>query len=248
MNEHEHHWEYSWAPLVVVLGIVFLVPLAFTAYFQYHSPLLCAVFAGLGAPMLLAGAAKWTTEGLDDTKIHFGYAVPGISVFIISEVMIFLSFFTSYWFMRLTSESWPPAGTPHFEFTIPIIMTVILVTSSFTAHFAEEKLEEGDVAGMRGMLMLTILLGTVFFGLTCFEYSNLLAEGFGPSTNTYSTAFYSITGFHASHVLVGIVVFCFVLIPAFSGRTNKTFLQVISVYWHMVDIVWFFVVSQLYFW
>ncbi len=248
MAEHEHHWESSWAPLVLVVGIVLAIPLTFASYFQYENALVSALFAGVGVPLMLIGLAKWVDEGLDQTHLHFGYAVPGISVFIVSEVFIFLGIFSGYWMMRLEADSWPPAGTPHMSMVLPVIMTVILVSSSFTIHVAEEKLEDGDEAGFRKMLMVTIALALIFFSCTMYEYSHLVHEGFGPSTNSYSTAFYSITGFHASHVLVGASIFVAILIPALGGRINKTFVQCGSIYWHFVDIVWFFVVSQIYFW
>ncbi len=88
----------------------------------------------------------------------------------------------------------------------------------------------------------------MFLSFTIFEYTHLAGVEFVPSTNAYSSAFYSITGFHASHVLVGIGLFIAVLIPALGGRTNHTFVSCASVYWHFVDIVWFFVVLQVYFW
>lgn len=96
--------------------------------------------------------------------------------------------------------------------------------------------------------MISIVLGSVFLGMTIYEWQHLVALDFIPSTNAYSTAFYTITGFHASHVFVGLGAFIAVLIPALGGRTNKTFVNCVSVYWHFVDVVWFFVASQIYFW
>ncbi|MBF0309081.1 MAG: heme-copper oxidase subunit III [Magnetococcales bacterium] len=246
---HAHHWETSWAPLAAVLGIFLILVMGFSQYFVYHNTLMTIIFAGIGTPILLAGLARWVSEGLTQKAIIPGLAIHAIPVFIVSEVFIFLGFFSTYWTMRLSAPSWPPAGTPeHINLVLPLIMTAILVSSSFTIHVAEEKLEHNDMGGFRSWLMLTIALGAVFLGCTIYEYSHLLHAGFGPSTNSYSTAFYSITGFHASHVLVGLGIFIAVLLPALGGKTNKTFLGVASVYWHFVDIVWFFVISQVYYW
>ncbi len=243
------HWEWSIAPTLIVFGTFLSVPLTFAAHFVYQNSLLTAGFAGVGVPLLVWGLATWVSEGINSPASHqHGLSKVALPIFIVSEVFIFLGLFSSYWLVRLMHDTWPPAGTPHFDTTIPIIMTIILVSSSVTAHFAEEKLDHEDVGGMRTWLLLTIVLGAVFLGLTITEYSHLIAENFVPSTNVYSTAFYSITGFHASHVLVGLCIFLAVLIPAFGGKTNKTFLGCASVYWHFVDIVWFFVVSQIYFW
>ncbi|MBI5179117.1 MAG: heme-copper oxidase subunit III [Nitrospinae bacterium] len=252
--EHPHfhapsHWEWSTAPTLIVLGIFFSIPLAFAGHFVYHNSLMTSVFAGLGVPVLLWGISQWVSEGINSPESHHhGLSKVGLPIFIVSEVWIFIGLFSAYWALRLMAAQWPPDGTPHIGTNLPIIMTILLVSSSATIHVAEEKLEEGDVGGMKTWLILTLLLGTVFLGCTLTEYSKLIGEGFVPSTNAYSTAFFSITGFHASHVLVGLVTFLCVLIPALSGKTNKTFLACASVYWHFVDIVWFFVVSQIYFW
>jgi len=247
-DAHVHHWEVSWAPLVLVAGIFFLVPMAFSAYFVYESSLLAIIYAGIGAPLLLAGIAKWVEEGLTQKPLVAGLAGVGLPIFIVSEVFIFLGLFATYWVMRLTAPEWPPAGTPEINYILPVIMTVILVSSSFTAHVAEVKAEAKDLAGFRKWIWITVVLGIVFFGCTIWEYDHLLQAGFGPSTNAFSTAFFTITGFHASHVLVGIGAFIAVLIPAYKGMTNHTLTTCVSIYWHFVDVVWFFVVSQIYFW
>lgn len=247
--EHAHHWEVSWAPLVLTFGILFLVPLTFSAYFVYNDPLLAAIFAGVGTPMVLAGVAKWVSEGISQKPLIEGVSPSALPYFIISEVFIFLGFFVTYWTMRLSAgNAWPPEGTPELNLVIPLIMTVILVSSSATYHVAEEKYEHGDMGGFRQWLIISIVLGLVFLGCTFYEYSHLLHEGFGPSTNSYSSVFYSITGFHASHVIIGLGVFVSVLIPAFAGKSNKYHVFCAGVYWHFVDVVWFFVASQVYYW
>lgn len=247
-QHHEHHWETSWAPLAIVAGVFFSVILAFSAHFQYEDNTLTMVFMGIGVPLLLAGIAKWTDEGLSQTPLIANVASVGLPIFIVSEVFIFLALFTSYWMMRLSFHSWPPEGTPEIELLNPAIMTVLLVSSSVTIHIGEEKLDHGDHAGFNKWLIITILLGATFLGFTVAEYHHLVGLGFVPSTNAYSTAFYAITGFHASHVFVGLATFLAVLIPSLRGRTNRTFVFCASVYWHFVDVVWFFVASQIYFW
>ncbi len=242
------HWETSAAPFLIALGCLLAIPLPFASYFQYHSFGFAIGFLGIGVPVLLAGIAIWVNEGLTQKHDQFGYVSMGLPIFITSEAFIFLGIFASYWALRLLAPSWPPANTPHIGLTIPLIMTVILVSSSVTIHMAEDKLEEGDVSGFRSMLIVTILLAAVFLGCTLFEYSHLIGENFVPGTNIYSSAFFSITGFHAAHVLVGIGIFVSVLLPALGGKINKDFVKCAGVYWHFVDIVWFFVVSQVYFW
>ena len=245
---HVHHWETSAAPMAVVVGIFFLVPLTFGAVFVYQNMLNAAIFAGIGTPLLLWGIAKWVAEGLVYKPIMPGLAAAGLPVFIISEVCIFLALFATYWAMRLTADVWPPAGTPAMPASLPLIMTVLLVSSSVTIHVAEDKLHHKDMAGFRQWLIITLVLGTAFLGCTIYEYTHLVHGNFLPGTNAFSTAFFTITGFHASHVLVGLGVFIAVLLPALAGKVNDTFVTCASVYWHFVDVVWIFVISQIYFW
>ncbi len=243
----EHHWEYSYYPLILAAGIFFAVPLAFASMFQYENGLMAAIFAGIGVPLIVIGIAGWTAEGISD-KQGQGYAVSGIPIFIVSEAMIFLCLFISYWMLRLSAPEWPPEGSPEIGVGLPIIMTFVLVASSFTYHFGEIKMEAEDGSGFIKWLIISMVLGTVFLLMTGYEYNHLLSQGFEWGTNAKSTAFYSITGFHASHVLVGLCIFLTVLIPAFAGNINQTFVKSAGIYWHFVDIVWFFVVSQIYLW
>ncbi|MBF0285635.1 MAG: heme-copper oxidase subunit III [Magnetococcales bacterium] len=247
---HVHHWETSVAPMLVVGGILFLVVFGFAGWFAYNSKMMAFVSAGLGLPLLLAGVAKWTAEGLTHKPLIEGVSPAALPIFIVSEVFIFLGLFVSYWTMRLSAgDNWPPVGTPtDFNLVLPIIMTVILVTSSLTYHVAEVKLGKGDLGGFRTWVLISIVLGALFLGCTVYEYSHLLHQNFGPSTNAYSSAFFSITGFHASHVLVGLGVFVAVLLGAMKGLTNKYFSFCAGLYWHFVDVVWFFVASQVYYW
>ncbi|TAN43880.1 MAG: heme-copper oxidase subunit III [Rhodospirillales bacterium] len=247
-HDHGHHWEVSAAPLLAVLGIFFLLPLGFPAFFVYGSATLGAICAGLGVPLLLWGVAKWVSEGINQKPLMEGLSPVAMPTFIVSEIFIFLSLFSAYWMFRLGADVWPPEGSVTMPTTLPLIMTVLLVSSSITIHIGEEKLEHGDIGGFRNYLWLTLLLGGAFLGCTVYEYNHLIHVGFIPSTNAFSTAFFSITGFHASHVLVGLLAFVAIMLPALGGKYNIYFVRSVSIYWHFVDAVWFFVVSQIYFW
>jgi len=253
MNGHAHEmsWHTSYWPMTVSVGVLFLVPLAFGFYFVYHKPLLAALSLGIGAPLVLISIAGWVKEGLEDEHGYgTGLSVWAMPFFIVAEALLFVGFFAAYWATRLTAASWPPAGTPELSSVIPIIMTVILVASSVTIHFAETRLEgeRCDRGWFLTWLGTTMVLGAVFLGISAFEWSELFHEGFNFRTNVFSSSFFSITGFHGSHVLVGLIIFLCILIPALSGKINKSFVKAASIYWHFVDVVWFFVASQLYFW
>jgi cytochrome c oxidase subunit 3 len=246
---HVHHWETSWGPMAIAFGVMFLVPLTFSEYFVYHNNLLAILFAGIGAPLVLSGVGRWIYEGATQPGVIQNVSPVGVSVFIVGEILIFLGLFAAYWALRLSAgPNWPPAGTPEISKIMPLVMTVILVTSSYTYHVAEEKLETGDRSGFLKMMVVTLLIGLLFLGCTIFEYTHLYHEGFTPGTNQYSAAFYSLTGFHASHVLVGLLSFVAIIISFLRFEPNHLFVKVAGIYWHFVDIVWFFVASQVYFW
>jgi len=231
---HEHHWEVSWAPLVISVGVTLLVPLGFTCYFVYESPLLAIIFAGMGTPLILAGVARWIHEGATQKMAIEKISDLGIGIFIVSEILIFVSLFASYWTMRISAgaagDPWPPEGTPEISLILPGIMTVILVASSVTYHLGEMKFEAGDVGGFRLWLMATIVLGLVFFGFTAYEYSHLADQGFIPGTNSFSTAFYTLTGFHAAHVLIGALTFLVMLVAVSRAPVNGMFVKSAGIY------------------
>jgi cytochrome c oxidase subunit 3 len=238
------HWEFSIPPFVISFGILGLV-MAFVFQFVYHSPLAAVISLGIGVPLIVIGVAGWVSEAMGHGE---GISYAAMGWFILAEAMIFMSFFVSYWFMRLTAPAWPPAGTPPLPQVLPAIMTVVLVTSSVTIHRAEAFLHQGDVGAFKTWLILTILLGFAFLGMSGYEWNHLLHEGFNVGSNVYGTVFYSITGFHGSHVFIGICIFLAALLPAFRGVVNPGYVKTAGLYWHFVDIIWFFVVSQVYFW
>lgn len=246
---HAHHWEVSWAPMAISFGTLFLVPLTFAFAFVYQMPLAAIISAGIGVPLILAGIARWIHEGATQHAAITGVSPVGVGVFIIGEIFIFLGLFSAYWMMRLSAGSaWPPAGTPHMNLVLPLIMTVLLVGSSLTYHYAEHQYNHGNKGAFKLWLLITLVLGGAFLGCTIYEYAHLIHQGFTPGSNQYSAAFYSLTGFHASHVLVGLVSFIAILLAVMFGNVNTMLIKVAGIYWHFVDVVWFFVASQVYYW
>lgn len=244
-------WEVSAWPLIVTVGILFAMPFAFSLHFVYKASFLAVISLGIGVPLIVLSIIGWVKGGYKDIAHHGhepGYGIKAMPFFILAEASIFFAFFVAYWFTRLSYPEWPPVGMPHLGVTTPIIMTIILVSSSVTMHFAEHKLERDDKSGFVTWLIITMVLGAIFLGISVSEWAHLMSSGFNFKTNLFSTSFFSITGFHGSHVVVGLCMFLCALIPALAGKASKTFVKSISLYWHFVDIVWFFVVTQIYFW
>src|ERR671938_1215367 len=170
--------------------------------------------------------------------------------------MMFVGFFALYFYNRVLSAQWPnPTGRPPgFERVpaapLPVILTVLLVASGFTAHAAQSAIRRDDRDAFQGWLIVTIVLGLGFLGGQAFEYTNLIRnEGFTIASGIYGTVFYSLTGLHGLHVTAGVVVLTGVLVRAFMGHFNSRShfgADGSILYWHFVDIVWIALYVTLY--
>jgi len=180
----------------------------------------------------------------------------GIVLFIVSEAVMFGAFFAQYFYNRILSDGWPSRVglPPGFErvpaFPIPIVLTVVLVASGFTAHFAQNAIRRDDRDAFQGWLIVTILLGASFLGGQAFEYTNLIVtEGFSISSGIYGTVFYSLTGLHGLHVSIGVLVLGGVLIRSFMGHFSARShfgVEGTVLYLHFVDVVWIALLLALY--
>jgi cytochrome c oxidase subunit 3 len=180
----------------------------------------------------------------------------GIILFIVSEAMMFGAFFAQYFYNRILSDGWPTrAGLPPgFDrvsaFPLPVILTVFLVASGFTAHFAQTAIRRDDRDAFQGWLIVTIMLGVGFLGGQAYEYTNLIVnEGFSISSGIYGSVFYGLTGLHGLHVTVGVLVLTGVLIRSFMGHFSSRShfgVEGTVLYWHFVDAVWLALYVALY--
>lgn len=164
--------------------------------------------------------------------------------FIGSEVMLFASFFAAYFFIRFNvATEWPPRLADGSELHLPLLLTgvntAILVASSFTIHWAEHRFKHyNDRKSLERGLLVTIILGTIFLIIQINEYAHL---AFGPQDTAFAGAFYTLTGFHGAHVLLGVTILSFCLIRVMKGDFTPqwfTPLQAGALYWHFVDVVW----------
>ncbi len=173
-------------------------------------------------------------------------ATLGMLLFIISEVMIFGAFFTAYFFTRVAGHApWPIPGT-----TIPVEVaafnTAILFSSSFTLHWAELSIKNGNRRGLKAGIVTTLLLGLTFLLIQINEYVHL---GFAPHDAAQATIFYGLTGLHGAHVTIGLLILLMVTIRAFRGHYSAEHhkgLNVPGIYWHFVDVMWLVVFTTVY--
>jgi len=170
----------------------------------------------------------------------------GMFLFIASEIMLFGSFFTAYFFVRVAAGTpWPTPGL-HLPVFVAGINTCILVTSSFTMHWALQSIKRGNRAGLQGGLVLTFLLGLTFLLTQILEYSRI---GFAPDTDAFGSVFYGLTGLHGAHVFVGLTLLAAATVRAFRGHYTAEShhgVEIPGIYWHFVDVMWIVVYTTVY--
>ena len=171
----------------------------------------------------------------------------GMACLIIAESAIFTIFVVAYLFYVGKSLTGP---TPREVLETPIFFTVCLLSSSLTIHFASKLLERGKRGAFLGLWFLTIVLGGLFLFGTGQEWHRLIYErGLTISTNLFGTTYYSLVGLHAFHVTVGLLMLAIVLLFGLAGRIGRAQsarVEVLSMYWHFVDVVWIVVFTVVY--
>jgi cytochrome c oxidase subunit 3 len=175
----------------------------------------------------------------------------GTIIWLSSELMFFAGLFAIYFTARAHNEgTWPPEPT---ELNVPyaLVVTIILVASSFTCQYGVFAAERGDVFGLRRWYLLTLVMGTAFVLGQVNEYRTLVTEHDTTlSSSAYGTVFYMTTGFHALHVTGGLLAFIYLLIRTRLSKftpAQATAAIVVSYYWHFVDVVWIGLFAVIYF-
>jgi cytochrome c oxidase subunit 3/cytochrome o ubiquinol oxidase subunit 3 len=171
----------------------------------------------------------------------------GMYCLIAAEVAIFTIFVIAYIFYIGKSVSGPQ---PRDVLHLPIFITVCLLSSSLTIHLAVRSLRSGNVSSFSLWWLLTIALGSIFLLGTFREWHQLIYdEGLTIQTNLFGTTYYSLVGLHAFHVTVGLLALATVWIFTFRGDVGKQHAgraEVLSMYWHFVDVVWVAVFTVVY--
>lgn len=175
----------------------------------------------------------------------------GTIVFLSQELMFFAGMFAMYFVSRANGqgEAWD-WGTGHLNVPYALTITVILVSSSFTAQAGVFAAERGDVFKLRMWYAITILLGAIFLLGQAYEYYHLVEHGLTIQNSVYGSAFFITTGFHAAHVLAGVLAFVVVLLRIAKSKftpAQATAAMAVSYYWHFVDVVWIGLFITIYF-
>ena len=224
-------------------------------------------------PGLKGIAADWSSDQRAFKNVPWGKAM--MWIFLLSDTFIFSCFLVSYMTVRMsTTVPWPNASEVfaltifgnHIPLILIAIMTFILISSSGTMAMAVKFGYEKNKTVTFWLLIATALFGASFVGMQAFEWTKLIEEGVRPWGNPmgapqFGAAFFMITGFHGTHVTIG-VIFLFIVAakvkrgklddetPGFmTGRRNRyEIVETMGLYWHFVDLVWVFIFAFFYLW
>ena len=198
-----------------------------------------------------------TTEGTylgDHTLMVQKGLTMGVSLFIVTEIFFFLSIFWAYFHSSLAptvelGSQWPPVGVTALNpMTVPLLNTVLLLSSGATVTYAHHALIEGNRRAAIVGAGLTILLAVMFTALQGLEY---MEADFTIADGVYGSCFFFSTGFHGFHVIVGtafIAVAFFRIINYHFTAEHHMGLESSILYWHFVDVVWLFLYAAVYWW
>jgi cytochrome c oxidase subunit III len=192
-------------------------------------------------------------------QLHHRYAM---MMFIASEVMFFVAWFWAYFDVALFANAtqqfqrtefvggvWPPKGIETFDpWHLPLVNTLILLTSGTTVTWAHHALLHNDRSGVKQALWITVILGAIFSVLQAVEYSH---AQFAFSGHIYGSTFFMATGFHGAHVIIGTIFLAICLLRVYKGhfKPNQHLgFEFAAWYWHFVDVVWLFLFAAIYVW
>ncbi|HLA01947.1 MAG TPA: cytochrome c oxidase subunit 3 [Aestuariivirga sp.] len=238
------NWMHGGNWLIMALGFA----LVFYTMFMWWRDVIREAHAGDHTPVV---------------SLHLRY---GMIMFIASEVMFFVAWFWAFFDASLFTDEaiqasrvavtggvWPPAGTKIFDpWHLPLVNTLILLTSGTTVTWAHHALLNNDRQGLKWGLIATVALGALFTSVQAYEYAHaqfaFSREGEG---NIYGSTFFMATGFHGFHVLIGTIFLLVCLFRAMKGHftPQQHFgFEAAAWYWHFVDVVWLFLFSCVYVW
>jgi len=178
----------------------------------------------------------------------------GMLLFIVSEIMFFFAFFWAFFHSSLNPSIvlggvFPPAYLTILDpWKIPLLNTVILLTSGASITYAHHSIVLGDKMSSLKGLFITILLAVIFTSLQVYEYLN---SPFSISDSVYGSTFYLTTGFHGFHVFVGTCFIAFCTLRLYKNHftcEHHFGFEASAWYWHFVDVVWLFLFIAVYWW
>lgn len=194
-----------------------------------------------------------TFQGLHTKKVTSNLKI-GIILFILSEIIFFISFFWRFFHRRLSPNieigiKWPPEGILTFNpISTPLLNTVILLSSGASITWTHHRIIKNNFNQSTQSLIITIILGIYFSLLQIFEY---IESKFSISDSIYGSTFFIATGFHGIHVIIGttfLLISLTRLINIHFSKNHHFGFEAAAWYWHFVDVVWLFLYLSIYWW
>jgi cytochrome c oxidase subunit 3 len=170
--------------------------------------------------------------------------------FIVTDGLLFAGFLAAYGYARILAFRWPDQASV-FSLKYIAAMTFVLISSSATMASAVQAAREQRRSATLRFVLLTAVAGAVFLGMQAFEWRHLIADGARLSANPWGDAsfgayFFLLTGFHGTHVLIGVIVLATTATRWAMGRTTAEGVEMAGLYWHFVDLVWVFIFTLFY--
>nr|YP_009380093.1 cytochrome c oxidase subunit III [Archaphanostoma ylvae]ARS00896.1 cytochrome c oxidase subunit 3 [Archaphanostoma ylvae] len=245
------------SPWPIYLGVAsFFLLISLVDFFWFHSMNFIMNFLIWGWILKI-----WSRDvvresvygGFHSTEVEKGLKW-GMGWFITSEIFFFLAFFWGFFHFSLvpnmeSGDSWPPLHIiPMMPFSIPLLNTLLLLSSGISLTWSHHSLLCGDYNASIFGILLTIFLGVYFTVLQVFEY---MESTFCFYDSLYGSIFFLATGFHGAHVIIGTTMLIIVSLRIFWGNFSNTHhigMEISSWYWHFVDVVWLFLFCCIYWW
>ncbi|MDW3178674.1 MAG: cytochrome c oxidase subunit 3 [Acidimicrobiia bacterium] len=185
-----------------------------------------------------------TNTGISNNKL-------AMWLFLASDCLLFGALISTFLLYRTNISDNTPFTSPSDVFDIPFtsLSSFVLLMSSLTMVLALSAVNRDDQRAGRIWLLTTAFLGTVFIGGQVYEFTVFNAEGLGYSTNTWTSAFFTLTGFHGVHVSVGILLLLGTVFGTRNsglGKEKSETVELVGLYWHFVDIVWVIIFTVIY--
>nr|YP_010326848.1 cytochrome c oxidase subunit III [Athetis thoracica]UNP54098.1 cytochrome c oxidase subunit 3 [Athetis thoracica] len=255
-NHPFHLVDYSPWPLTGAIGVLVLVTGMVKWFHNFNMNLLI-----LGYLIVILTMYQWwrdicregTLQGKHTILVTKGLRW-GMILFIVSEIFFFISFFWAFFHSSLAPNIeigaiWPPTGIiPFNPFQIPLLNTIILISSGVSVTWAHHAIMENNNSQMTQGLFITIILGIYFTMLQAYEY---FEAPFTIADSVYGSTFFMATGFHGLHVIIGTLFLLICLIRHLNNHfsSNHHFgFEAAAWYWHFVDVVWLFLYISIYWW
>ena len=269
MSQHAHPYHLVSPSPWPVVGAFGALTLAVGGIMYMHELAYGSAVLAIGSLLVAFTMVVWWRDVVREAE-HEGHHTPvvqlglryGMVLFIASEVMFFVAWFWAFFDASLfadeaqqvarvtfTGGTWPPTGVEVFDpFHLPLLNTIILLTSGATVTWAHHALREGKRSGLIQGLCVTVALGVAFTAVQAFEYAH---APFAFTDGIYSSTFFMATGFHGAHVLIGSIFLIVCLARSIAGhfKPEQHFgFEAAAWYWHFVDVVWLFLFFAIYWW